>query len=408
MRRPARESYSEPARESSSEPRPTRLLGYPVAIGIPVHADPARCRSTVEAVRQQSEVPVRLLLIPDDPDQETRRALDSWTDLPQLPSEPPFGAPACFNRLVTATEEPVVLLLESGCVPGPGWLRRLLEALEADPRHGLAGPSTNRSWNEQGLFPKAHGQRDAIARTAREAAERFGAEVRTLEPLHSLADFCYAVRREVIAEVGLADEGYGRGPCWEMDYNLRAARAGWRGVWACSAYVWRAPVAEWRRRQEARLFEASKRRYQDKFCAARLGGTRTDYCRHCRGESCPDFAPPPLSQARTDEPAPTRSPLPPPETAAVRLSIDVGDPLLVSCIMPTCDRLRFVPQALQCFRRQNYSRLELIVVDDGAQSVEPLLPPDPRIRFVRLPNKQCLGAKRNLACAMAQGEVIAH
>ena len=42
--------------------------------------------------------------------------------------------------------------------------------------------------------------------------------------------FCYAVRRRVIDAVSAADERYSLGPCWEMDYNIRAARAGWRGV----------------------------------------------------------------------------------------------------------------------------------------------------------------------------------
>ena len=51
----------------------------------------------------------------------------------------------------------------------------------------------------------------------------------------------------------------------EMDYNIRAARAGWRGVWACGAYVYRPPFTGRRAKDERRLFEANKRRYQDKF-----------------------------------------------------------------------------------------------------------------------------------------------
>ena len=36
----------------------------------------------------------------------------------------------------------------------------------------------------------------------------------TLEPLHSLSDFCYVVRNEVVAAIGAADTAYGQGP-WE-------------------------------------------------------------------------------------------------------------------------------------------------------------------------------------------------
>src|SRR6185295_18979773 len=122
-------------------------------------------------------------------------------------------------------------------------------------RNGLAGPSTNNSWNEQCAFPRRGGSVREVAATANEAARRFGKSARTLEPLYSLSDFCYAVRREVIKAVGAADEGYKFGPCWEMDYNVRAARAGWRGVWAGASYVHRQPFTVQRRSEEARYFE---------------------------------------------------------------------------------------------------------------------------------------------------------
>lgn len=57
------------------------------------------------------------------------------------------------------------------------------------------------------------------------ARQRFGPAARSLLPLHSLADFCLVVRRQVIEAIGGADEEYALGPCWEMDYNIRAARA---------------------------------------------------------------------------------------------------------------------------------------------------------------------------------------
>src|SRR5262249_26252303 len=117
---------------------------------------------------------------------------------------------------------------------------------------------------------------------------------RPLTPLHSLADFCYAVRREVIDAIGPADEGYGLGPCWEMDYNVRADRAGFRGVWACGVYVYRAVFTGRRQRDEAAHFKANTRRYQDKFSGQRLRGLKTDYRPHCRGDDCPHFAPPNL------------------------------------------------------------------------------------------------------------------
>jgi glycosyltransferase involved in cell wall biosynthesis len=81
---------------------------------------------------------------------------------------------------------------------------------------------------------------------------------------------------------------------------------------------------------------------------------------------------------------------------------------LVSCIMPTRDRPQFAPLAIEYFRRQTYPAKELIVLDDGEQPVGHLMPEDPQVRYVRLEKRTSLGAKRNLACELAQGEIIAH
>lgn len=82
--------------------------------------------------------------------------------------------------------------------------------------------------------------------------------------------------------------------------------------------------------------------------------------------------------------------------------------LLTSCIMPTHDRRAFVPQAVGYFLRQDYIGRELIVVDDGTDPVQDLMPDDARIRYLRLEGKHTLGAKRNLACRESRGEVIVH
>ena len=81
---------------------------------------------------------------------------------------------------------------------------------------------------------------------------------------------------------------------------------------------------------------------------------------------------------------------------------------LVSCVMPTFDRRSFVPQAVGYFLRQDYPAKELVIVDDGPEPVSDLLPGDPRIVYHRLDARTVLGAKRNLACDLARGSIIAH
>jgi glycosyltransferase involved in cell wall biosynthesis len=81
---------------------------------------------------------------------------------------------------------------------------------------------------------------------------------------------------------------------------------------------------------------------------------------------------------------------------------------LVSCIMPTYNRRPFIPQALQHFLRQDYPNRELIIVDDGSDAIGDLASGLPDVRYVRLPSRTSIGAKRNLACQHAQGQLIAH
>ena len=84
------------------------------------------------------------------------------------------------------------------------------------------------------------------------------------------------------------------------------------------------------------------------------------------------------------------------------------DQPLISCIMPTYNRRRFVPQAIRYFQRQNYPNRELIVVDDGSDAIQDLIPEDSRIRYVRLERKRSIGEKRNIGCQEARGDIIAH
>jgi O-antigen biosynthesis protein len=381
-----------------------------VVIGVHAHAEPDHLAETVRSVRTQGQAGASIVLLPDGPDAALAAALTAdplLAGLPRWGTTEPLGAPACFNRLASRSDAAVVVFVESGTVLGPGCLAMLLEAL-AVPGRGLAGPSTNRSWNEQGAFGGA-GAPD-VARTAALARQRFGATARTLEPLYSLADFCVAVRREVIDAIGAADEDYGTGPCWEMDYSIRAARAGFAGAWVCGAYAFRYPPTRRRRDSDVHQMASARHLYQDRFCGLRLRGLRGDYENHCRGDACEHFAPAPLITVRRPpgrpEPAGAQAasppPPPPPDPSPHPLP-------LVTAIMPTRDRPDFALQAIRCFLAQDYASKELLVLEDGASSLAGRLPDDPRIRHVVTGRaSRSIGAMRNEACQLARGEIVAH
>lgn len=101
---------------------------------------------------------------------------------------------------------------------------------------------------------------------------------------------------------------------------------------------------------------------------------------------------------------------PPPSSASSPSAHDVRvrEMPLVSCLMPTADRRHFVPRAIEHFLRQDYPHRELVIVDDGDYAVADLVPRDPRIRYHRTARQRTIGGKRNLACSLARGALLAH
>ncbi len=370
-----------------------------VLVGVIVHSDAERLRATLESLRAAQGAPYALVVLADGPDRATREAIASL-DLPVDACPEPRGAAAAFNRLAAGGAADTVVLLESGSLVGPGWLEALVEALHGRPGVGLAGPSTNSAWNQQAAFPGPARTLAGVHEAAAQTRARFGTRVRSLAPLHGVADFCLAVTRSAIDAVGAADEGFGLGPCWEMEYSARALRAGFRAVWACGAYVQAPAASAIRAATESSLFEASKRRYQDAVCGLRLDGDRSGYASHCEGTACPHFAPP--GRIRIHRP------FAPAARHGGRVEAAAQHEPLVSCIMPTRGRAEFAVHAVELLGRQSHCNWELLVVDDGDDGLRRRLPADPRIRYLRAPAGETIGAKRNRACEVASGDVIVH
>src|SRR5690349_8262322 len=165
-----------------------------ILIGVYVAAHADALAATLASVFENTPMAFDLLLLPDPADEAEavalRAHLDTFPGIGQLPGPVREGAAACFNRLVGVPAD-IYVFLENGARVTPGWLEFLLAALDADPSHGLAGPSTNRGWNEQAAAPACGQTQDALWNQADALAARYGNACMTLEPLHSLSDFCY-------------------------------------------------------------------------------------------------------------------------------------------------------------------------------------------------------------------------
>ncbi|MGN6342289.1 MAG: glycosyltransferase family 2 protein [Ginsengibacter sp.] len=83
-------------------------------------------------------------------------------------------------------------------------------------------------------------------------------------------------------------------------------------------------------------------------------------------------------------------------------------PPLISCIMPTYNRRTFIPNAIRYFLRQDYPNKELIILDDGTDTILDLIPDDKEIKYIKLSKKITLGEKRNIGVSESEGDLIMH
>lgn len=76
--------------------------------------------------------------------------------------------------------------------------------------------------------------------------------------------------------------------------------------------------------------------------------------------------------------------------------------------MPTRGRLEWAARAVDCFNEQDYHDTELIIVDDADDPSFPHGVSYRNVRYVANEERKSIPAKRNQACSLAAGLVIAH
>src|SRR5580765_5977572 len=81
----------------------------------------------------------------------------------------------------------------------------------------------------------------------------------------------------------------------------------------------------------------------------------------------------------------------------------------VSCLMPTANRAKWIPLAIDCFLHQTFADAELVILDNGNDNTESVIPQHPRIRYIRQPGPRLTtGEMRNLTCSLAEGDLFIH
>ncbi|MDR1702194.1 MAG: glycosyltransferase [Sporomusaceae bacterium] len=145
------------------------------------------------------------------------------------------GFPAGCNQGILRAEGEVIVLLNNDTIVTPHWLDNLVACLESSADIGAAGPATNANSYYQ-YVDVDYEQFDfqgLVAFAAKNNRSHAGVRKERLK----LTGFCLAVKKEVIAKIGLLDEIFSPGYAEDDDFCVRMIQAGYKIMFCADSFV---------------------------------------------------------------------------------------------------------------------------------------------------------------------------
>ncbi|MFK7894886.1 MAG: glycosyltransferase [Myxococcota bacterium] len=214
--------------ESPSLQRPNPETAPWVDVVVPVHNEWHVLRPCLESVEAFTDYPnTRVVILDDGSDAFVKSRIEAWAAGPRaLPvtvkrNEQALGFVQNANRGFNETNGDLVALLNSDTVVTPGWLTRLVEAVQSDKRIACVMPMSNQCSFHSVEIPMGWN----IFQFSADLGRRMK---RTCFDAVTVGGFCLLMRREALDEVGVYDEIFGRGYGEESDWCMRARSLGWR------------------------------------------------------------------------------------------------------------------------------------------------------------------------------------
>ena len=226
-----------------------------VDIVIPVHNAPALVTKCVRSVLKNRDPELhRLILVDDGSDSDTADFLRATaTDNPHctlLRSDTATGFTKAANRGLRESTADMVIVLNSDTEVPSRWVEKIWEVMFNTPGVGIVGPLSNAA-SYQSIPRQQPNEKERLAGQTPINELPSGM---TLEDVNQWLEnhmdktpvrvplvhgFCFAIRRDVINDIGVFDEeAFPRGFGEEDDYCTRAVDAGWSLSIATNTYVW--------------------------------------------------------------------------------------------------------------------------------------------------------------------------
>jgi len=212
----------------------------PVDIVIPVYGGIHVLIHCINSIQARTNWPYRLIVVDDcSPDGATAVWLGEWAKAnPQhtvLFNKKNRGFAATVNRGIEAGESEYICVLNSDVVVTPGWLYKMVLALEADERNKIVNPCTNNTALINIPIQEGYDYND-MNRAFEKLSPRQCPEIMP-------TGFCFMMERSLIDEIGTFDEGYisyGEETDFWMRTLTRISKGqvtNWRAVLADDTYI---------------------------------------------------------------------------------------------------------------------------------------------------------------------------
>lgn len=329
-------------------------------------------RDTIEdcinsVLERSSGLPLELILIDNASADGTRHFLETLRDVKLVCNSDNLGFAAANNQGIRLTSGKYIVLLNPDTVVTDGWLTRTLSHLNAAPDIGAVGPRSNRTGELQ-LDVRAdasYATLEEMQTYAKGVSQQFHG--RAIE-FHRLAGFCIALKAEAVERVGFLDESFGVGYYEDDDYCRRLVEAGYRLLIALDVFIYH-------------IGGASFGGLMSGFSAKHMLINRQRYLSKWSGGQW--YREPPQ-----------------------------GTPLstpAVSVLIATRDRPEILRHALASVLGQTFSNFEVLIINDGACDLGPMIEAhsDPRIRLLSS-GQRGKSEALNQGLRAARGEFIAY
>jgi GT2 family glycosyltransferase len=262
----------------------------PADIIVCVHNGLSFIRECLVSVQASMGSADRLIIVDDGSEVETQRACEEFVMFdPErtklIRRDKGSGFCRAANDGLKNSNAPTIIVLNSDTIVTEGWIDRIDKCLYSNWQIGLVGPLTNAgSWQTIPSWTSAQAaivpiKKDKITLNA---IKNYcdGLSARYDYPIvEQINGFCYALRREVLDEVGQFDEmrfpnGYGE----EVDYTFRVQDAGYLCAVAIDCFVYHAKTKSYTPESRIKLNKAGQDQIQELYGPTRVAdaviGTR--------------------------------------------------------------------------------------------------------------------------------------